>query len=499
MVDTKTERTIDLQDILSIVWRRKWLLIIPLILVTGIAYGGSYFLPERFSAYTIIWIDKPASLSRELRGLIPTEGPTRESPSARRERLAALRNELTSQLYLSQLIKDLGLDNDPEVSLKAAKMREQNPSFSMEYLKQRILMQQLREQIGVGFAGQEQIQLSVESHDPVLARDMVAKLAEVLEREKTRYEMERILDNQSFADMQLQKTEYDYQIAMDSLTEAQTRLHRQQLPNEISSEQNRADVMADVEQTEMEIEDLRTELATIERRLKDIGLERLRLRYTDSLVELRARIDNQVSNLAGMMERYPWASQSITAVNVKIGQNVRFLEEEIGSAVTDQFASYPESSRELLTNYFSLREQIDILNSRQSQLRQAYRRIEDRITSIPRLAAEVQELERRVADARKYRDAFRTEESIVEIHTDQARDRTKYRVIEPASVPLTPIWPNRVKIGLMGLALGLVIGGGAVLLVELLDSSFKRVEEVEEFLGVKVLATVPKIENLKLR
>jgi capsular polysaccharide biosynthesis protein len=56
-----------------------------------------------------------------------------------------------------------------------------------------------------------------------------------------------------------------------------------------------------------------------------------------------------------------------------------------------------------------------------------------------------------------------------------------------------------MKIGLMGLALGLVIGGGAVLLVELLDTSFKRVEDVEEVLGVKVLATVPKIENLKLR
>jgi uncharacterized protein involved in exopolysaccharide biosynthesis len=200
-----------------------------------------------------------------------------------------------------------------------------------------------------------------------------------------------------------------------------------------------------------------------------------------------------------MTVNYPWASQNITTLNVKIGQNMRFLEEEISDAVNTQFASYPQSSRELLSNYFSLRERMDILNTRRSQLKQAHSRLEERINSLPRLAAEVQELERRVAEARKYRDAFRTEESIVEIHTDQTRERTKYRVIEPASIPLSPIWPNRMKIGLMGLALGLVIGGGAVLLVELLDTSFKRVEDVEEVLGVKVLATVPKIENLKLR
>jgi polysaccharide biosynthesis transport protein len=495
----KTERTIDLQDILAIVWRRKWLLIIPLILVTGIAYSGSYMLQERYSAYTIIWIDRPMSLSRELRGIIPSEGPTRESPAARRERLAALRNELTSQLYLSQLIEDLGLMNDPEVSLKAAKMREQNPGFSMEYLKGRILMQQLRAQIGVGFAGQEQIQLSVESHDPVLARDMVSKLAEVLEREKTRYEMERILDNQSFADMQLRKTEYDYTIAVDSLTQAQTRLLRQQLAPEISSEQNLASILSDVDQAEMDIRNLRSQLTGIEARIGDLGLERLRLRYTDSLVDLRAKIDNQLNSLSAMMERYPWASQEVTTLNVRIGQNVRLLEEEIAAAVDAQFASYPASSRTLLADLYSVREQIDILNSRQSQLRQAHRKMEDRIDNLPRLAAEVQELEQRVAESRRYRDAFRTEESIVEIHTDQTRDRTKYRVIEPATIPLSPIWPDRVKIGLMGLALGLVIGGGAVLLVELLDTSFKRIEEVEEFLGVKVLAAVPRIENLKLR
>ena len=46
------------------------------------------------------------------------------------------------------------------------------------------------------------------------------------------------------------------------------------------------------------------------------------------------------------------------------------------------------------------------------------------------------------------------------------------------------------------LALGLVIGGAATILVELLDTSFKKVADVEEFLGLPVLGIAPKIEYM---
>jgi capsular polysaccharide biosynthesis protein len=56
--------------------------------------------------------------------------------------------------------------------------------------------------------------------------------------------------------------------------------------------------------------------------------------------------------------------------------------------------------------------------------------------------------------------------------------------------------PYRVKITLFGCLFGLAIGGGSVILSEFFDTSFKKVEEVEEYLGLKVLGTVPRIEHL---
>ena len=59
-------------------------------------------------------------------------------------------------------------------------------------------------------------------------------------------------------------------------------------------------------------------------------------------------------------------------------------------------------------------------------------------------------------------------------------------------------WPDKKKIILIGFFLGLALGGCFVFLTELFDNSFKRVEDVEGALGIPVLATIPKIEKLKV-
>jgi capsular polysaccharide biosynthesis protein len=377
-------------------------------------------------------------------------------------------------------------------------MREINPEVSLDQLKYQLLREKLSKQISVTSVGTDQIQLTVESHDPVKARDMVKRLTEILEQEKTKYEMDKILDNQSFADLQLQRTEFYYQQAIDSLTAAQTRLTKLQLPENISSEGNRRDILSDIDKTKFELRDYEDELEKIAGRLKDINLDKARIKYTDTIVELRTDIDGQVAAFASMMENYAWNAQNFINVNIRLNDNMKRLEQELMAAVDAQFASYPDNQRELLRRYFIVKEDIDILSSKQKQLQQALDRIDERANQLPKLQAEVAELQRRVDDARKYRDAFRSEEATVAILSERAKERTDYKIIEPARIPLVPFWPNRKKIIVLGVVLGMVLGGAAVVLSEILDHSFKRVEDVEQQLQLPVLATIPRIEHLSI-
>ncbi len=491
------EKTINFKDILAIVAKRKWLIIIPLIIVAGLAYGGTYLLEPKYRSSTIIWIDEPGSVSRELVQIIGRERSFRETGEERRRKIQSLQNELTSQTYLNQLIDQLDLDQDPALTRKAAKMREDNPMFSLEQLKQHLLIDKLRSQIGVGFVGADHIMLSVEAYDPVKARDLVTALAGILEKEKTKYELEKILDNQSFADLQLQKTEYHYQQALDSLTEAQSRYTELRLPENIASEENRREIVTDIDKTQLEIDDMIRERDNLRSRLAALDLDGTRLKYTDSIVDLRTEIDGQLNLFADMMQKYAWDEQNLINVNIRLVDNLRKLENALTEAVNDQFESYPDDQRRLLEEYFVVEENLDVLRSRKARLQSALDNINDRINLLPKLGAELAELERKVNEARKYRDAFRSEEATVSILSEQAKERTKYKIIEPARVPLEPFWPDRIKILMMGLVLGLMLGGSAVFLAEIFDNSIKKTEDVEQYLELSVLATIPRIERLK--
>jgi polysaccharide biosynthesis transport protein len=66
------------------------------------------------------------------------------------------------------------------------------------------------------------------------------------------------------------------------------------------------------------------------------------------------------------------------------------------------------------------------------------------------------------------------------------------RLLDKAQVPLAPVWPQKRKIALMSLLLGLVLGGGYVLLRDLVENTIKDADDVERYLHIDLLAAVPR-------
>ena len=201
---------------------------------------------------------------------------------------------------------------------------------------------------------------------------------------------------------------------------------------------------------------------------------------------------------AEMMEKYAWNDQNVININIRINNNMGFLESAIDLAVRQQFSSLPSNQIDLLYRSFSVKENIDVTNSKKNSIQQRLARIDRRLNSIPTLRSEIKELEAQVASNRKYRDAFKTEETTVGILSERAKDRTVYKVVEPAQLPLEPYWPKKTNITLMGLVIGLLFGGGLIFILELLDNSISKIEDIEEEFGLTVVATIPEIEKFNL-
>ena len=70
---------------------------------------------------------------------------------------------------------------------------------------------------------------------------------------------------------------------------------------------------------------------------------------------------------------------------------------------------------------------------------------------------------------------------------------TKFKILEPARLPLRPVRPNLLKIFFFSLLLGIFAGAGAAFVAEYLDQSFQAAEEVQATLELPVLGSISTI------
>ena len=69
----------------------------------------------------------------------------------------------------------------------------------------------------------------------------------------------------------------------------------------------------------------------------------------------------------------------------------------------------------------------------------------------------------------------------------ESDDGLRFRILEPARLPLRPVRPNFWRIGFFALILGVFVGFGAVFAAEYLDQSFQSAEDLQLALALPVV------------
>ena len=88
-MDTEKARSQqDVKDILGLAWKRKWLIIIPMILVAAVTFAGSYLITPQYESSAIIQIDPEVQLTREVQGLLGQQSGYRRMSNTERRNQA---------------------------------------------------------------------------------------------------------------------------------------------------------------------------------------------------------------------------------------------------------------------------------------------------------------------------------------------------------------------------------------------------------------------------
>jgi len=122
---------------------------------------------------------------------------------------------------------------------------------------------------------------------------------------------------------------------------------------------------------------------------------------------------------------------------------------------------------------------------------------QSRLTLAPVREQQFDEVQRNYDSAKANLESLLNKETQSELATEMEAQQgnQQYQVIDPASLPMKPISPNRQKLALGGLVAGIALGLGMALLVDARDRSFHTEAEVRRFLPVPIVVGIPPLRT----
>lgn len=489
---------IDIRDFLAMLWRRKWLILIPLPLVTALTFAGSFLIQPEYQSSTIIQINHQVQLIGELQRLVGERARVSSMQGrARSDLLQSIFNELTSTRFVELLQERMQLVYQPHIEALAVQYTTLQPSMTIEMARLLIFQDELKKSVSVEWASGDQIRITAVSTDVTNARDMANNLGDILIAEKVRRDANQIQDKSTVAYEALEIRDREVQTVQSEITRVEQVLARLRSSDAQTAEANRSEIEEEADQTNTEINDLNQQ----ERRLvgsltgsTNLSANQLTLDDSETKKTTRRELRNRLRQIGILLSRYIWSDPQV--INFKVRQNnlLGILESENQTLVNQQYAELDRSIRQEMVNLFNVRSRIDYLKAKKPILQTALNDLTPVTDLIPEYEVQLTQLQNEFEAAIINRDRFRIQIEGTEIEAALQALSSNYRKVEPAKLALAPFKPNRTRIILLGIILGLALGGTGVLLVELMDNSFKKIEDVENTLGLRVLAVTPKVD-----
>jgi succinoglycan biosynthesis transport protein ExoP len=232
----------------------------------------------------------------------------------------------------------------------------------------------------------------------------------------------------------------------------------------------------------------------------------------ERLIQLEREIVNQETAISSLKERYKETHPDVKAAEAQLAMLTRrrdaLLKEDQqkNPDAAPKRIDIPKTrgARELEVSIAALQSQIQAKNMELDERAKAQKQIvtminqyNQRIQSSPLMEKTYSQLTRDYDLAKSRYDELNAKKSQSEIATslENRGQGERLQLLDPASLPETPVKPKRMVIVGAGTAIGMLLGifiGGAR---EMKDTSIKNLKDARAYTSLPVLGTVPLLEN----
>jgi polysaccharide biosynthesis transport protein len=139
--------------------------------------------------------------------------------------------------------------------------------------------------------------------------------------------------------------------------------------------------------------------------------------------------------------------------------------------------------------------EVAVARERERRLEQGLREVESSISETQQASVMLRALEREANAARNLLETFLEQAQQLRSQDDIGTQRNDASIIAAAAIPRFPSYPRKTLALAAAIVVGGVLGVLLALLLERFDSVFRSAEQLEEMLGLPVLASIPDLRR----
>jgi len=471
------------QDYWEILLRRRWYVIVPFVVSVIASVGLCFVLPKSYRSTTLIMVEQQKVPEDYVKSTVSTDIDAR---------LGTIEQQVTRRSLSQSVINEFGLYKDLA--------REKSPDELVDYFRKHV---QVKVEKGASYV--DAFSISFEGSDPKTVMGVTNRLASLIIEENLKAREEFVEGTSNFLDSELNdikvqleaqenkirrfKQEYMGELPEQTTANLRTldrlQLDQQSVGEALSKAKERRAVLLEASSrpdhataNELKVLSPAQRLVQMKNELAD-----LQTRYTNKYPDV-IRLKNEIADLEASLKSEASDEKDSNSGKTKGG------EPERDAAVYDTIQMNDVPGQLNQSNL-----EIRRLEERQKRIAEQMKSYEGRVENTPLREQQMLALMRDYESTKQHYQSLLDKKLNAQIaaNLEKRQKGEQFRILDPATLPTKPFKPDLFKISLLGLFVGLGSGGGAAYLREMLDSSFKKAEEVESALRLNVLASIPNL------
>lgn len=472
--------------IIDLVIKRRWIVIVPFFLAMIVGIALAIKLPKVYEASTLILIQPQRVPKTYVQSIISTD------PS---ERIGTLSQQVLSRTNLEKLIAEFKLFRGPE--------------YSNMYMEDKL--ENIRERISINVKrdrqGNDAFSISFQDKKPKTVMNVANALASYFINENLKIREAQAVGTSSFLDAELQTMKKRLEEV-----EAQLKNYREsymgELPEQLDSNLRILDRLQarlgenqqSLSQAKIRLVALQNEAVAIKNQSTTVIIGQPNNDEPSDIIQMKSHLDS-------LLNRYTPRHPDVVRLKARISEmeakaqraaESHPVETDGGESSQNQTVLLPPEYR---IQYSEIKQEIKRLELSIEDTRKQIAIYQKRIEITPKREQELLSLRRDYENINTAYDSLLTRklESEIAVNMERKQKGEQFRVLDPAILPQKPVKPNMKKLFILIVGAGLAFGGGIVFVLEYMDNSFKRPEDIEKVLKLPVLCSIPQIIDQKAR